>query len=487
MGQEIDAYESLPLDDIQESHRPQNASLATWLEAYQSKVVLNPQAGAVTPERMDAWTQILAAPLDAAMRFRVERTGFPYDLGKMPIVSRREEVPLWLARPALLKTLQVFVDIWSQTTTSVPFICSKEMETVLLAALESAGAAFQALPEDRVVRSEYAHIQKAVMDLFCRGGMRDLAWVLAQEHNYFAGLCELAKENEKEPESLFQLQPLFKELGTNEDVATGLGFGAFVLKWHVDRKLYGHALEYGEFCPTELKQLVESDPSFGKYRWILAIRNGNYEEAAQSLIQNTAPSDTSVGQTKINMGFAKMANSMVTMKQDAQALRGGAAQREKVIEKLRERANAQEQLFGETEESRSKPLKPADELLRYAFTLLDRQESTHEKVLTCFRALAVCTTFETVEEARKGAVRVWLEALRADLLLLKQFVFGAAKIDLVFIREKTVLGALYVEVSHVPEWSDVKLDDYVGGRMLDQIAPEERPGASRLLRCLSGQ
>ena len=54
-------------------------------------------------------------------------------------------------------------------------------------------------------------------------------------------------------------------MASAHDVETGLTFGAFVLKWHVDRKLYGHALEYGEFCPNDLKRLVASDPEFGQY------------------------------------------------------------------------------------------------------------------------------------------------------------------------------------------------------------------------------
>ena len=61
------------------------------------------------------------------------------------------------------------------------------------------------------------------------------------------------------------------------------------------------------------------------------------------------------------------------------------------------------------------------------------------------------------------------------------------KLDLDFVHENTVLGGLYLEASEVPEWNDVKLDDYVGEHMLEGLAPEDRAGVSRVLRFLSAQ
>ena len=75
--------------------------------------------------------------------------------------------------------------------------------------------------------------------------------------------------------------------------------------------------------------------------------------------------------------------------------------------------------------------------------------------------------------------------MQLDFRFFKQFVFNAASIDTDAVFASTVLGALYADVSQVPEWETVKLDSQVGERILEGLMPEDRAGVSRLLRSLS--
>eukprot|EP00977_Amphora_coffeiformis_P026980 scaffold32070_cov203-Amphora_coffeaeformis.AAC.3 len=479
MGQQISAYQALVQRNVLQNSFLEGTDLAGWIASKSRKDTAD-------PSELAEWTKSLAACLDAAVRFRSERATFPYDLGSVPpVVQTRQEVPLWLSKPLLQHALQSFVEYHCklQQREQSGFACKKELKTVLLAALDSFAASFQALPTDRQVRAEYAEMQAMVTQLLIQEDPQ-LAWDLAQEHNYFEGLCQLARKFESESESdSFALEPLFKVLGNKEDVRTGLAFGRFVLKWHVDNGLYGHALDYGKHCPRELKQLVETDPTFGQFRWIVAVRNGNLEEAAQSLIDNTVKETTTVGQAKINMSFAKIANSLVT-EHDFESVRGASEVRRRTIEKLRERANAQEELYGETIESRGKPLRQPNELLNYALGQLDTKDTVSDRVQTCFRALAVCNTFDSTQEALAGATRVWFGALQTDLRVIRPFVLEANQIDVPAILERTALGNLFAEVHDDPDFASVKLKPDVCEGILNKLGTEDRAGVSRLLRSL---
>jgi len=478
MGQEIDAYQALVRENVIRDLSLKGGNLASWI-AYQSRNV------AADPSKMGEWTKILAVCFGAAMRFRSERASFPYDLGSVPPeVQTRQEVPLWLSKPLVQETLQSFVEYHCtlQKHGDTPFVCTKELETVLLAAMDSFAASFQALHKDRQVRAAYAQMQAMVAQLLMNDSP-DLIWALSQEHKYFDGLCQLARKFESDPDTPFGLDPLFKMLGNQEDVGTGLTFGRFVIKWHVDRGLYGHALDYGNHCPTELKQLVETDPTFGQFRWIVAVRNGNLEEAAQSLIENTIKDTTTVVQVKINMGYAKIANSLIT-EHDFESVRGASEVRRRTIEKFRERANAQEELYGETFESRGKPLRHPNELLNYALAQLDTKDTVPHRVQTCFRGLAICNTFDSTLETLDGAIRVWFGALQTDLRVLRPFLIEANQIDVPAICERTVLGSLYAEVSDDPDFACVNLNNDVCEGILSKLGTEDRVGVSRLLRLL---
>ena len=483
IGEEISASLHVPFEELEEPFAwPESGGLMQWMERYQSNQVFhNP-----TPEKLQAWTAMLAQALKAARLYREDHADSVGNLtGIEAHVKKASDIPFFLCNLALQRTLTSFVNFQIRQNEASQFVLTTDMEEILHAVLDSFEMSSRVLPNSLEIRTAYTRMQAEVFTLFCSTEeKKDLAWLLSVKHRYFAGLCQLAKEYEKEPDTQFQLQTLFKELESKKDVETGLPFASFVLKWHVDRKLYGHALEYGEECPAELKRMVESDPGLAPFRWIVGIRNGNYDEAVQSLVKNAADDISTVAQTKVDMGLAKMANSLV--QHDSEAVRGGSTFREKTIEKIRERANAQWELYGETKEAESQPLKSAEELLDYAIAHLDRQATVELKVLTGVRALAVCTTLDTTDEIRDSAVRVWLEALRVDYKYFKQFVFSSATIEVSKIQSNTVFGGLYMEALHTPDWdSSVKLESSVLDGVLEEISPEDRAGLSLLVRALS--
>jgi hypothetical protein len=230
----------------------------------------------------------------------------------------------------------------------------------------------------------------------------------------------------------------------------------------------------------ELERLMERHPTtLGSFLWIVGLQNENYSPAVQSLLQNASESVDTVGQTKIHMGFAKIANTLVQQEREN-------AQNVVRIEKIRERANAQLELLGDNKQNESQPLQSAEELLNYALAELKRQPTRDGKVSTGTCALAVCTTFDKLDDGQRGAVQVWLEALQADIRYFRQFVFHASHIDIVAVQSTTVFGALYAQTLDIPEWEDVVFrSPAVGDRLLEELLPEDRAGLIQLQRALS--
>lgn len=489
-GQELAAVQALPLQLMPEmdgSSTPEG-DLAEFLLRYQERFVLPKgftETSIIDPIRLAEWTTVLASVMSTAATYRAERASFPYDLPKtLPSVSKRVEVPLWQANPLLQKTLKDWVQYHFSLHTSSKDQTSatgwtSQQEIVLLATLESFATTHQAVGEK--TRVEYWEIQRRVIPLlYGSEATRELAWSLAMEHRYFAALCQLAKNHEKEEATPFQLQPLFKGLGTQKDVGTGMEFATYVLKWHIDRQYFGHALDYGKYCPMVLHQMVQQEESFRPYRWIVAVQHGDFNQAADFLLDRAAGS--SVSQTKVFTGLAKLSNGVA-----AEEFAGHEEQtqgRDAKIERLRERATAQEYLLGESDETRSKPLWSAERLLNYAMAQFDRQDSLSEKIEICCKALGVCTTFESLGDTRQGATRVWKAALMADLHFLQQFVLDAPTLEgsvMDKMYEMTVLGGLMQQTEDIPSY---RLDPQVGERILDGLPPQDRAPVSRLLRHL---
>jgi hypothetical protein len=489
-GQELAATQALPFELMPEmdGSSPPEEGLAERLLWYQERFVLPKglsETSIIDPIRLAEWTTVLASVMSTASTYRAERASCKYDLPKtLPNVSKRVEVPLWQANPKLQHTLKQWVEYHHSLRTSSKDLSSltpwtSQQETVLLATLESFATTHQAVGEK--TREEYWQIQRRVIPLlYGPEATRELAWSLAMEHRYFPALCQLAKNHEKDDLSPFQLKPLFKELGTQKDVGTGLEFSTFVLKWHINHQFFGHALEYGKYCPTVLHQMVQQEESFRPYQWIVAVQHGDFNQATDCLLDRAG--DASVSQTKMFTGLAKLANGVA-----AEEFAGREDQtqgRDIKIERLRERATAQECLLGETDEARSKPLWSAEKLLNYAMTQFDRQDSLSERIETCCKALAVCTTFESLNDTRQGLTRVWRMALMADLHFLKQFVFDAPTLEgpvMDKMYEMTVLGGLVQQTAEIPSY---QLDTLVGEGILDGLSPPDRPAVSRLLRYL---
>ena len=106
-----------------------------------------------------------------------------------------------------------------------------------------------------------------------------LAWSLCKEHAYFWGLCQIAhdhgKGQRKNSASEYSLIPLFSKFAQVSELSSGLIFGKYVIKWHIDRNLIGEALQYGNQCENVLLVMINSEPSLRLYRWIVAIQRGD--------------------------------------------------------------------------------------------------------------------------------------------------------------------------------------------------------------------
>ena len=182
------------------------------------------------------------------------------------------------------------------------------------------------------------------------------------------------------------------------------------------------------------------------------------------------------------MSFATIANGLA-ISQAHESVRDLAEARQQSIERLRERTNVQKELYGSKIEPRRDPLRPPNELLNYALEQLKTKETLAERYEACFRALAVCNTFETSQEAVPAAARVWSGALLADLQYLRSFILASNEIDVTKVVEQTVLGKLYAAVSDEADFVDIMLNDAVCEGILGKLG-EDQGGVSRLLRTL---
>ena len=497
--------------------------MAVWLEGVQSAVILQNQGSEDEQELFGTW---LEHALSASLNYRKDRCTLVYDIAttaKPPRVEGSASVAIWTSKPMLQRVLHRQLTFWNDRNAE----CSPtQLEVVVTAALRSYCDSYLSTPCE-TTKVSYAKNQYLAINLLRKmSGRQDaLAWSLSKEHAYFWGLCQIAHEHRNDGGACqqrgstvntatapttaddFSLAPLFTRFGQVSDMGTGMSFGKYVIKWHIERNLFGEALKLGNtHCQADLLVMINSEPSLRPYRWIVSMQRGDLDSASNNLIEvverRGAGMNLTLKQAKFNLAMAKLANKVVLQKSVPGNKREMVKQRGEAIENMRELAHAQEQLLDE-EDARNRGYHwSAESLLEYAMEKVDRldKDDRDGKAKTCFTALAVCASLDnSAPEVKKtAAANVWYKALMADWDLLDQILRGGGDSwwssdrysgDGGMVREmlqQSVFGKLVEECDKISSLEHVSIDTVMERFIVEKLVGNgqlsERSSIHRLLR-----
>jgi hypothetical protein len=454
MGQEVTVFSHLLQQTNQQqdilTSRLQPTDIASWFyNIAQKHQFLKNSSG--SKEQHDArvlWCVWFCLALKVATDFRQERAIPFYDVPVEPDVWIRSTrlaaavdgtQYLWTSQRLLQSSMVDLLQFLRKSQVSM--VLAGLIETIVQAVLQShVDTSFSATDQER-----YAKVKSLAIPLLRKMvGRDDLAFELSIDHCYFEGLCQIAKDHEKQhDEKNFTLDAaLFSKLQDCVDTTTGLAFGPFCLQWHAERGLYGHVLNYGHHgCPKpdDLRHLLQRDERLRPYRWIQAIRQGDYHAATDHLITDSKDPNVSFSDLTLSLSLAKLANLVV--ENDAITQRSSTAERSRFIDSMQERVNAQLLLLKDhpyivkNEPANTNPAAPfhlrsPEELLSWAIDdKVGQFKDQSDRLQYCLLGLAICLTMDDKvgsngdeSEMALGAARLWAKAILLESPLWREWI-----------------------------------------------------------------
>jgi hypothetical protein len=204
------------------------------------------------------------------------------------------------------------LEYWrSNSTAGVPLA---DVEDVLQKALVACSDSFQSCPCS-VTRTAFVRVLQTSFGILqaTKGRQGDeLLFALATAHHYYQGICEISWDHQSRLDSAaFALAPLFLTLANEQDIETGMTFGRYVLQWHLDQEFYGCVLDYGKYCEEDLKYFLAHSKELEPYRWIYSVRQGDFDSAAESLLQSATATYISLSDANLAVCQASLMHAIV--------------------------------------------------------------------------------------------------------------------------------------------------------------------------------
>jgi hypothetical protein len=435
--------------------------LADWLSNLQ-------QAGTATD-----WNELLSGLVKAAMDYREAEASLLYDV----MHESTPPQPVWLSHKSMQQVLRRQLEEWHQNPTSIERC---QAENVVKAALASYSEFY---PD----KAEYKAIQKlsiALLRSLNHNGqtMEELAFDLSVQYDYFEGLCQISVDHEKQRDaSMFSLDPLFDTI-KGKDVITGYTFAQFVLQWHTDNGLYGHAINYGRHAPNELTMLMKTDERLRQYKWIPAIRQSFFDQATESFLSNNMAGDHgSLRSMQWALSMAKLSNQLVASQNQ---------QRQQFIDRKLDLVSAQQMLQEGTSLSHDGPQQTPEQLVLLALQRLQEATTMDDRVRFATIALAVCNAMEDASTSIDSTANVWAEALRLDESLWMNWLRMESDLTSRTLKHRvmvdTVFGALLSECRKDKTMSTVCYGRHIESAVLDKVGGDiAKLEFSRLLRSVT--
>jgi hypothetical protein len=375
---------------------------------------------------------------------------------------------------------------WYQDSTSME---RSHAENVVKAAL----ASFSEFYDDK---TDYKAIQKLSISILrslnnthdVKGDgnsttMEELAFDLSVQYNYFEGLCQISVDHEKERDATnFSLDPLFDTI-KDKDVITGYTFAQFVLRWHTDNGLYGHAINYGRHAPNELTVLMKTDEGLRQYKWIPAIRQSFFDQATESFLSNNCDEGEqgSLRSMQWALSMAKLSNQLVATQNQ---------QRQQFIDRKLDLVSAQQMLQEGTTLPQDGPPQTPEQLVLLALQRLQEAPNMEDRVRFATIALAVCNAMEDNTMSIDSTAHVWAEALRLNESLWMTWLQRESDLTSPTLKHRvmgdTVFGALLSECRKDKTMSTVCYGRHIESAVLDKVGSDiSKLEFSRLLRSVT--
>ncbi len=398
------------------------------------------QANAVSKalaESQDFHTLSLA--LETANQFRSEFASTRYDV----MIGQSPSHRVWTSDGTLQAVMWRQLEEWSESSNELP---PNQVKTVVTTALASHKEASDP--------KTYEEVKELAIPLIRKIHNDHLAFELSKEHAWYDGLCQLARDHEKEVE--YKLDGLMQEGGDN--------FCDYVLRWHADKGLPAHVLNYGRNCPDRLAAFLEKDDRLRQYRWIAAIRAKQFDLASDLLIEAEG---NSLNETRRALSIAKMCSR----------------KRRKTVDHRLELVQAQKLLLGEDSDE---ALLPSERLLALALDRLELQThvSLEDKVQTAVIALAICAA--SADRIRMAA-QVWSACISADRERWKEWLQTQDDMEDPMLRETiletTLFGALWNAVKGEHD-EDVLYGNTMDNLVLERLGVDGALGAMEMRRLL---
>jgi len=447
------------------------------------------------------WNELLTVALETAINYRHEMASPVYDIvvptndddnamvvtpgggGSSNVPSKIPEVPLWTSQPALQTLVKLQLEEWKRSNAKSEEggpVDLVHVEAVVKAALVSYSEATQ--PKAMKL---YPQVRALALDLLrsvTKEGEDELAFELAIQYHHFRGLCQISVDHEKKMDAAtYSLDPLFGKI-TEVDIETGFSFAQYVLQWHTDNGLYGHAINYGRHASNDLKVLMEKDERLQKYQWIPAIRQQYYGQATESCLQFS--DKTNLSNHHWSLSMAKLANKLVVKKDE---------KRTRAIENKLDLVDAQQLLLGDSQEkvAESEVMLP-EALINLALTKLDGEQGQENRVSLGMVALVVCASMEDQKIALQYAATIWAECFRLDDSLWNTWTQHEDTITKESFYEDTVFGRLLEDCRRTRD--EIKNTDVIYGlhiesSVLDKLGVSQasKIEISRLLRSVTAE
>lgn len=329
---------------------------------------------------------------EAACDYYEENSSQLYDLSEsqLPDIPSAEDIPQWTSRYKTRKLLQnIFLYLTTKPERLQRFE-SHEIQMIVTYLWKSQSEAFLWCPADSTVKEKLEKVQKEAFHvLYEEPRFHPCLFDLCKHHKYFQGLLRIHKERRGRPErAQYDLAPLFTELQNASNIDGAL-FPEFALCWFADHQCNGHVLRYGALCPDVLASVINDKKSLEKHRWIYDVRQGNYGEAAKSMVDSNILNNRklSVAEAKIKLSVASCINRAA--EKGSFSSRAAPQHTRRTINKKKEIVEIQMALFGENAVENNRLMEPrqlTNMILEKLMSLESTGGSVDEKTEVLFQA-----------------------------------------------------------------------------------------------------
>eukprot|EP00980_Cylindrotheca_fusiformis_P008104 scaffold1727_cov133-Cylindrotheca_fusiformis.AAC.7 len=427
------------------------------------------------------WNELLTNALETAAAYREEMALPIYDIADASLSGNGmtppslDGVALWTSHKSLQQLLQLQLEEWKRTNAA-----SSEGSTIDLVHIEAiVKAALVSYSEstDEEGKKLYPKIRAMAIDLLRATSEDDeLAFELSIQYSYFQGLCRISVDHEKKLDAAtYSLDPLFARISTI-DIESRFSFSQYVLQWHTDNGLYGHAINYGRHSPSDLRLLMDKDERLRKYRWIPAIRQQYYQQATESCLAFGDTNNFANHQWSLSM--AKLSNKLLANQN---------SERTRTIEKQLELVDAQQMLMDENTKTENRLMAP-EELVQLALKkLVASPNIVEDRVRLATIALAVCAAMQDGKMSMEFTALVWAECFQLDSSLWKKWIQHEDGISKESFYRDTVFGVLLEECRKDDNMAAVRYGRHIEAAVMDRIGQSQgnKIELSRLLRSVT--